>query len=611
MAAESITHIQDCQLITKTFERGCNHSLTEESVFAVMTPKLAVMRSMSKQTSKMMGELQEKSTAKTSTQKGTSAAGILAAGATNESLDTERGGLSFEDAANTFTKVGTDIKKNFIPGGDSLGGIFNSECIPCGFRINFKEDLNFKLLIGGIGDEWLRVLEAFFENAINQLLQLINMFKNLDKYIDLCAFLRFLNDFICIPDLQRILALFAAFMMQLALELDLSFDLLLSLIAPLFMPFLSGLMNVLNKYLLMILKPIECIIDSIQNILSKLDYNVLFQNFQNVKFGFGAKIGSPPNPVNATIKIPIIDKTFSIGPTVNDPDGRIPLDPRSRAFEVNLSAPFDAQAAKEQASIEKAAKELQLIRQAAGNVDASDPKAVESYRAKETQARNNYEGAVKEKNLSEIGKLNSNIEQFQTGIRGAFFSIINYLRAAAAKVEAFIMSLLDEFKKIIAEFMGGSSHSTFLLNQKLEILQLVSFIIAIIKALKKKPDCDEGKEVETFLNQLPTQTGMKVWSDDNGDIHIQEEDEDLSAAIDGLVAGTGITPINIDGSDTNPTRQKLRSLIDFTGDPLVDSQIARAVDDLTTPASAVFKCPLQTSVAQAEQVNKWIMELGQ
>lgn len=590
------TELQDCQTIAKTFEKGCNHSLTEESVFAMMTPQLSTMRSTSAAVSRIASDNLSKSSLNSQTNEEQATVAIGNVNSDNKS-------------DNFFSSIGD----NFVPGTDSLGGIFNSECIPCGFRINFTEELNIKFAVDSFWDR----LEAMLAQMINQIQQLINMFKNLDKYIDLCAFLKFLKDFVCIPDLQKILGLLAAFMMKLALQLDLSFDLVLSLIAPLFMPFFSGLVEQLNKYLLMIIRPINCIIDSIQNILSKLDYNVLFQNFKNASVSFGPKVGNAPNPVNVNLggRIPIIDKTFSAGKTVtvNDPNGKVPIDSRGRVVEWQLSKPFDVQRNKEQADIEKAAKELQSVRQSAQSVNGKDAAAVEAYRAREQRAKDNYSDALRERNLSEIGEASQKVEQFQTSIKGAFFSITNYLRLAATQLDDFIKGIMDEFKKIIDEFLGGNGRSTFLLNQKLEVIQLVGFIIAVIKALKKHPDCEEGKEVETYLNQLPVRQGMRVWNDDNGRIHIEEDDEDLSPAINDLIKdrAKASIPISLDpnASGNDKTRQTLNSLIEFTGDPVLDTSISRAVDSLSTRARVVFRCPLQTSVAQAEQVNKWISEL--
>ena len=61
------TQLQDCQTITKAFERGCNHSMTEESVYAMMTPQLNTMRSTSKAVSRIAADNLIKSNLNTQT----------------------------------------------------------------------------------------------------------------------------------------------------------------------------------------------------------------------------------------------------------------------------------------------------------------------------------------------------------------------------------------------------------------------------------------------------------------------------------------------------------------------------------------------------------------
>jgi len=51
-------------------------------------------------------------------------------------------------------------------------------------------------------------------------------------------------------------------------------------------------------------------------------------------------------------------------------------------------------------------------------------------------------------------------------------------------------------------------------------------------------------------------------------------------------------------------------LVKYTGNPVLDSSISKTVNALTTPVNVTFRCSLQTSVANAEQVNKWISELA-
>ena len=63
-------------------------------------------------------------------------------------------------------------------------------------------ELDLKADIGGYLNHWKQWLKNHYQN----LLSLINIFNGSDRYIDLCALLKFLKDFICIPDLARMLS---------------------------------------------------------------------------------------------------------------------------------------------------------------------------------------------------------------------------------------------------------------------------------------------------------------------------------------------------------------------------------------------------------------------
>ena len=138
----------------------------------------------------------------------------------------------------------------------------------------------------------------------------------------------------------------------------------------------------------------------------------------------------------------------------------------------------------------------------------------------------------------------------------------------------------------------------------------MTFIIAVIDAIKNKQHCeDEGQELETFMNQLNLNDSFSLFTDSDGTVHIEEKDDGVKAALEDVARAFGVVPPSNPPEDDNRSRQKLKSLVKFTGNDALNSSISRAVDNLTTPMKVKFKCPLQTSVAQAEQVNKWIREL--
>ena len=533
---ENPIQFQDCNLIVKTYEKGCHASMTEASVFAPFTAQLDFVQNMSSTISKQM-----------------------------DSYSTEKVAKNDDKSFSDFlSKLFPDDLSLSLEGNAEFG-LLDSECIPCGLRINFKEELGIKVAITDIGAYMLEVMEAWLNRALSQIRNLIDMFKNLDQYIDICTFLDFFKNFVCIPDLPKILAILAALMMDLSFELNAIVDFAISLIVPLFVPFLTNLLDSLMKYILLIVQPIECIIDSIQNLLTKLDYNVLFQNIPSQ-----VQLLKP----NA-VKIPILGALV--------PEGGVSFD---------LAPAIRAQREKEQAAVDKAYENLRRLQKASANVNASDSAAYEKYKEQETKARQEYQNAVKERDLSEIGETNLKIEQFQTQLRGTILQLISLLREAVLKFDAWVNSIFEEFKKLLNQYVGGSGLYINFGVKKLAIIQMISFITSLIKLLNKDISCDdEDKEIEVLTNYVAKESGFKVFTDENGNVFIEEnikEIDDISKAL------------NIQGPD---------SLINYTGDKILDATLSDTVKKLTIPNSVKIKCSLTSSVKDQEQVNQWISEL--
>ena len=536
---ENPIQFQDCNLIVKAYEKGCHASMTEASVFAPFTNQLDFIQNMSSTISKQMDSY--------SPQKNRP---------DNDS--------SFSDFLSNIFPDDLDASINLQ--GSAEFGLLDSECIPCGFRINFNEELGVKIAISDIGSYMLEMMEAWLQKALSQIRNLIDMFKNLDHYIDICTFLDFFKNFVCIPDLAKILAILAALMMDLSFELNAIIDFAISLIVPLFVPFLTNLLDSLMKYVLLIIQPIECIIDSIQNLLGKLDYNVLFQNI--------------PSQVQLlksnAIKIPVLGALV--------PEGGVSFD---------LSPAVRAQREKEQATVDKAYENLRRLQKASANVDASDSAAYEKYKEQETQARQEYQDAVKERDLSEIGEANLAIEKFQTQLKGTILQLISLLREAVLKFDAWVSGIFEEFKKLLNQYVGGTGLYINFGVKKLGIIQMIAFITSLIKLLNKDISCDdEDKEVEVFANSVSKESGFKIFTDENGDIFIEENIKEIDDVVDAL---------NI---------QNPKSLINYTGDKVLDETLSDTVKKLTIPNRLKIKCSLTSSVKDQEKVNQWISELN-
>ena len=140
------------------------------------------------------------------------------------------------------------------------------ECIPCGARIIALLELHPNV-------DLLATLENDLKAKLEMLTGLTSLLNNLDIYRDYCAMLELLN-FMCIPDLQRLLALMMALLAESTLELDGLIGLLQSLVAPMFTPIFMGIVSLLDQLALNVLSPVDCIIDALNAQGQKLGLEV-------------------------------------------------------------------------------------------------------------------------------------------------------------------------------------------------------------------------------------------------------------------------------------------------------------------------------------------------
>ena len=150
--------------------------------------------------------------------------------------------------------------------GQNKGELFK-QCIPCDLRkYNLDEIDPFKDLID--------VLE---NDLLMRYQRLVGLFKSLltnnDIRDDLCNLLNFLQ-FQCLPDLAGIISLLGMLSLKLMDTGLLNFKgAFMQFLSPFFMPIANGINELLDKYIQLIMGPIDCVIDSLDNQLSKLDIN--------------------------------------------------------------------------------------------------------------------------------------------------------------------------------------------------------------------------------------------------------------------------------------------------------------------------------------------------
>lgn len=613
------TKFQDCNIIVKAFERGAAFSPTEESVFALMTPILqagrAQMGGIKNQLDNTLNTTFDKSAAAKTSQANSDTVDLASANATGATtLNLNNLNQADEDDDSIFT----EIRDNFLGRpenrvGNIPGGILNSECIPCGDRINMAAEL-FTKTDNNLKQQLLAYFESWIKNFMNIVNEMTGLFAGADKYIDLCALIKWFQNFVCIPDFARMISVLMGLLSKIGFDFTGLFDLILGLVAPLLTPFLSNMLNTLIDYIMLVVRPIECIIDSLQAMIAKLDYNVLFQNIGTLDkhFSVGRRQGDPTGNVGGALsKIPFVNVNVEL-----HGGGQRTIE-KDYSTAPGVSDAIKRENAANQKAVDEARTDLQRIEQISGSINASDTAAVNRHNEQKKAAQQKYRNAVAKRDYTAIGRINRSLETVQNNIKSSVYTLIKMLREAIETFEAYLRELFQEFQKLIGEFIGGSGSIVLKLKAKLEIVQMISLLIAMVDAIRSGcDDDDDDAAIANYVNRV--ENSATVWTDNEGNLHIEEDEQNINNAIDKLVATIGTSSVGAPGGNeevASPVNskgtasQRLKSLINFTDDAVLDTEIARTAEALTTPVRVTFKCPVQASVDDAEQVNKWISEL--
>jgi len=156
-----------------------------------------------------------------------------------------------------------------------------TECVPC-----FGELKNIGNLLPD-GD--LLEIHAMNIKIRTDILDKIKtLFNDPGAYIDICELLKLLSH-ICPKHLVAILALLTQYLAKLNLDIKFNIDFIIQLVGPILSPFLDGLSQWLDKWIQLIITPIICVVDNINETI------ILAQNakipFSEVTGNIDADIG--------------------------------------------------------------------------------------------------------------------------------------------------------------------------------------------------------------------------------------------------------------------------------------------------------------------------------
>ena len=172
------------------------------------------------------------------------------------------------------------------------------DCIPCLGRILNIGDMNLM-------DDFLNLLE----DEISKRWAYINsLWSSLGTPFNICDLLNYFNS-LCIPDLFALLAALSYYWIQLMSITKFSiWNILWSLVAPLLQSILAGLDALLQKFITLIMAPLDCIINSINHEYAKI-YNLTHMSVSKEK---GFSLNNPYDNsfskwANDNIKNPVLN----------------------------------------------------------------------------------------------------------------------------------------------------------------------------------------------------------------------------------------------------------------------------------------------------------------
>jgi hypothetical protein len=231
-------NFQDCMNIIQAYERAAHTSATESSVFAPLAHTVQSNRSWAQSNKEVLSaRLLDPTLVSTDLQTRSSSTGTLQ----------RLRGKNLDDALK----------------------VLKDDCIPCDTRIKLSIE-------NALSEANINTYLDDVKARIKMLSHLDKLLGDVDVYRDICALLEALN-FMCVPDLQRLVSILMALMLKVNLGLGDMFSLIVSLILPMIMPLLSGVVNILDQFTLLVTSPIDCILDSLLLQMSKLNVGGLTQ----------------------------------------------------------------------------------------------------------------------------------------------------------------------------------------------------------------------------------------------------------------------------------------------------------------------------------------------
>jgi hypothetical protein len=371
--------------------------------------------------------------------------------------------------------------------GMSAGDIIK-ECIPCDFRkFGLDQIQPMTDLLSVLEQE----LVAKYRAILGQFSQLLN---NNEINEDICSLLNFLN-FQCVPDLFGILSLLKMMILKLTdIKLINPTGLFMGILTPFFAPILNGVTELLDKYIQLILGPIDCVIDSLDAQLAKLDVG------RALDAGDRAELNQVLNrrrqleaKRNGLIeRRNYLLETNDQGQYANEPSAYQITDLRGRPSQQRLE--LGSYSPSRQEELARIEEELSLIGDRNGGEIAALNRRVEELRA--DQPRPSL--------ISAVGEQRQNLR----GFRNTLGKSLQELRVQVIRGKNMINDTADNMRKELTRLITGRAATSEEMLQGAMELQRLARMVGIVQTMIRLVNggklCDNGNDPNVALGNFLT-----------------------------------------------------------------------------------------------------------
>jgi hypothetical protein len=628
MGALKVTSIADCEIIIKAFEKAAIYSNDPKSVYAMTTPVISRIRSDASNAQNQL-ELQfdtmDRLKVKGDSQNRGKTEGFP--GERMQGNSPQYTGMAFATSEteepppppaepNQKTDAWDSIYGSQEDYDDkNFGQKFMHDCVPCLDRIRNAEDFHNKFWLGDntIADQWLGMMKQQLVGAMQKLVQMVNMFRDLGSGAikDICGFLNLFSSYKCPSDLILMVKALSGLLVKISIDLmgDMSF--LMDIVAALIGPIISSLIQMLKNYVMAIIDPIWCIIDHLQknirdvatvgketmNLMQEIGESELglegTQSSEVAAEGFwkgtlpdvdpvGKKISSVKSPWTGKVILPGLG---GIG-VVNQRQGRTDIGSASYqdgSLMESLGSKNRDISYHRFLELDQKKSNLEKLLEDGKKINQREYKTIE-----EEWDRHGVNKVIRatDEAMDWVDKQQSNVTSIIT-------TVTKYLMEMALWIENFLRDWLKEFGRLIGDSFTLDVGFLKKQSKKLTTLQLISVLMGAVTFITQSGDLKERCSNQEALQQALTSAfGFEK-------LVVQNEDGSISI-VDSATA-------------TEQERQDAwdEAGIDETENTSVDALTTSLESIFTSPTEMVFSCNrLPSSLQNAAQVNKWIEELN-